>query len=120
MGCQSGIRWRAGTGTTDAFIAERISGCAHIEDLFVMPEHRSRGIGTRILAHAERLAVECGFTQIGLAVGIDNPRARELYERLRYVDTGFGVFEIGGTYRNAHGEEREWREVCEYLVKGLG
>ena len=36
------VRW---TGTTDAFVAERISECAHVEDLFVMPEHRSRGLG---------------------------------------------------------------------------
>lgn len=111
------VRW---TGTTDAFVAERISGCAHVEDLFVMPEHRSQGIGTRILEHGEGLAAERSFTRIGLAVGIDNPRARALYERLGYVDTGFGVFEIGGTYHNARGEEREWREVCEYLAKGLG
>lgn len=110
------VRWE---GTTDAFVAERISGCAHVEDLFVMPEYRSRGIGTRILAHGERLAMERGFGRIGLAVGIDNPRARALYERLGYADTGFGAFEIGGTYRNAHGEEREWREVCEYLVKRI-
>ena len=110
------VRWE---GTTDAYIADRISDCAHVEDLFVMPELRSQGIGTRILEHGERLAIERGFTQIGLAVGVDNPRARALYERLGYVDTGFGVFEIGGTYTDIHGRQREWREVCEYLVKGL-
>ena len=111
------VRWE---GTTDAHVADRISACAHVEDLFVMPDLRSRGIGTRILAHGECLAVERGFTQIGLAVGIDNPRARALYERLGYVDTGFGVFKIGGTYTDIHDKQREWREVCEYLVKGLG
>ena len=110
------VRWE---GTTDVFVVERISGCAHVEDLFVMPEHRSQGIGTRILAHGERLAVERGFGQLGLAVGIDNPRARALYERLGYADTGFGVFEIGGTYTNINGKRREWREVCEYLVKRI-
>ena len=67
----------------------------------------------------ERLAAEREFAKIGLAVGTDNPRARALYERLGYVDTGFGVFEIGGTYTDIHGSVREWREVCEYLVKGL-
>ena len=109
-------RW---TGTTDAFVADRISGCAHVEDLFVMPECRSRGIGTQILARAERLSAERGFKQIGLAVGIDNPRARSLYERLGYMDTGFGVFAIGGSYRDVRGRQSEWREVCEYLVKRL-
>ena len=110
------VRWE---GTTDAYVADRISDCAHVEDLFVMPELRSQSIGTRILAYGERLAMERGFTQIGLAVGIDNPRARALYERLGYEDTGFGVFEIGGTYTDIHGKQREWREVCEYLAKML-
>ena len=110
------VRWG---GTTDAFVAERISDCAHLEDLFVMPELQSQGIGRQILAQAEWLAAERDFAQIGLAVGIDNPRARALYERLGYVDTGFGAFEIGGTYMDIHGNQREWREVCEYLVKNL-
>lgn len=111
------VRWE---GTTDASVADRISDCAHVEDLFVMPDLRSQGIGTRILEHGERLAAEREFTKIGLAVGTDNPRARALYERLGYVDTGFGVFEIGGTYTDIQGRQREWREVCEYLVKGIG
>lgn len=110
------VRW---TGTTDAFVAERISDCAHVEDLFVMPELRSHGIGGRILAEAERLAVRRAFALIGLAVGVDNPRARALYERLGYADTGFGVFQIGGVYHDIQGVEREWREICEYLVKRL-
>lgn len=110
------VRWE---GTMDAFIAERISGCAHVEDLFVMPEFRSHGFGTQILRHGERLPIERGFGQIGLAVGIDNPRARTLYERLGYVDTGFGMFAIGGTCTDIHGRRRAWREACEYLVKQL-
>ena len=110
------VRWE---GATDAYIAERIADCAHVEDLFVMPELRSQGMGTRILAYGERLAAERGFTRIGLAVGVDNPRARALYERLGYADTGFGVFEIRGTYTDIRGRQQEWREVCEYLAKGL-
>ena len=110
-------RW---TGAMDEFVSARIADCAHIEDLFVVPELRSCGAGSQILAHAERLALERGFGRIGLAVGIDNPRARALYERRGYADAGFGIFEIGGTYRDAGGVERRWREVCEYLVKGLG
>ena len=110
------VRWG---GTMDAFVAERISKCAHLEDLFVMTEHRSRGIGSRILTHAERLVAERAFPKIGLAVGTDNPRARLLYERLGYVDTGFGLFEIGGSYLDIRGNQRRWREVCEYMVKPL-
>lgn len=109
-------RW---TGAMDEFVSSRIADCAHIEDLFVTPNMRSRGVGSRILAHAEGLALGRGFGRIGLAVGIDNPRARSLYERRGYADAGFGIFEIGGTYRGMDGVERRWREVCEYLVKGF-
>ena len=124
------VAWRCGlpighgmarwTGTRDEPVASRLTGCAHIEDLFVAPRYRSRGVGSRILARAERLARERGFGRIGLAVGIDNPRARALYERGGYADAGFGAFEIGGTYQNRRGEVRRWGEVCVYLVKGLG
>lgn len=110
------VRW---TGATDAYVADRISDCAHVEDLFVMPHLRSLGIGARILAVAERLAISRDFMRIGLAVGIDNPRARALYERLGYADTGFGAFQIGGAFHDRHGIRRKWREVCEYLVKPL-
>ncbi len=110
------VRW---TGALDEFVMRRIRNCAHIEDLFVMPKHRSQGVGGRILACAERLAAERGFRQIGLAVGIDNPRARSLYERSDYADTGFGVFRIGGSYRDTNGNLRHWQEDCEYLVKRL-
>lgn len=109
-------RW---TGARDEFTARRARGCAHIEDLFVAPECRSRGVGSLILDRAERLAAERGFARIGLAVGIDNPRARALYERRAYADAGFGSFQIGGTYRDINGVQREWREICEYLIKPL-
>ena len=110
------VRW---TGATDTFIAERITACVHIEDFFVMPQYRSHGIGTQILVHAERIAAERGFTRIGLAVGIDNTRARALYERNGYTDSGFGTFQIGGSYQDVHGKKRQWRETCEYLVKNI-
>ena len=110
------VRW---TGATDAFIARRIANCAHIEDLFVMPRYRSQGIGTQILNRAERIAAKRDFTLIGLAVGTDNPRARALYERRRYADTGIGTFQISGSYQDIQGKKRHWRETCQYLTKPL-
>ena len=45
---------------------------------------RGRGIGRALVAAAERAAASAGAWEAELAVAADNPRARELYERLGY------------------------------------
>lgn len=50
-------------------------------DLYVSPEHRSEGLGRKLIAHVAAEAAARGQRCIGLAVYHDNP-ARRLYERL--------------------------------------
>lgn len=58
-----------------------------LEDLLVRPPFRSRGIGARLLSHAEALSRARGLVRLGLGVNpSDNPRAQALYERLGYQD----------------------------------
>ena len=76
-------------------------------------------MGSELLGHAEILAAQNGYRHIGLAVAIDNPRARSLYERKGYVAAGFGEHLTSWTYRDADGRERQAREVCHYMVKPL-
>ncbi len=52
----------------------------HLVELQVDPEHRSQGLGVRLLAEVERVAVERAATTVSLTTAIDNP-ARRLYER---------------------------------------
>jgi ribosomal protein S18 acetylase RimI-like enzyme len=49
---------------------------------------RGRGIGRALVAAAERAAASAGAWEAELAVSADNPRARELYERLGYRVVG--------------------------------
>jgi ribosomal protein S18 acetylase RimI-like enzyme len=42
------------------------------------------GVGTKIIAECERIAVERGDKQIGIGVVLTNTAARRLYERLGY------------------------------------
>jgi len=55
---------------------------------------RGQGVGSTIIAAAEAIVVErvgangTGSRQLVLGVGLDNPRAAALYERLGYVRTG--------------------------------
>src|SRR5262245_41589909 len=54
----------------------------YLEDLFVRPEYRGRGIGEALLRHLARLAVERGCGRMEWAVLDWNKRAIEFYERM--------------------------------------
>lgn len=57
---------------------------AHIFLLYVMPEHRRRGIGKGLMRQAEDWARARGDRQIGLQVFQDNQPALNLYHQLGY------------------------------------
>lgn len=54
----------------------------YLEDLFVLPEHRGRGIGRTLLANLARLAVERGCGRLEWAVLDWNREAIDFYLRL--------------------------------------
>ena len=57
--------------------------------LVVRENLRSKGIGTEAIKEVERRVKEKGFNKVGLSVNPDNnPRAKALYEKLGYKDTG--------------------------------
>lgn len=56
----------------------------HIFLLYVLPEHRRRGIGKALMLHAEAWAQARGDRQIGLQVFQSSHAARSLYDRLGF------------------------------------
>lgn len=54
----------------------------YLEDLFVLPEVRSKGIGKLLLAHLAKLAVDRNCGRLEWSVLDWNRRARDFYERL--------------------------------------
>lgn len=52
-----------------------------LNDLFVMPEHRGKGIGEALLERAKSFCIERGCKGLALETATDNP-AQELYERM--------------------------------------
>ena len=70
------------------------------------PPARGRGIGSRLVRHAEQSVVERGQSAVELGVEKDNRRALRLYERLGYAHIG----EVVETcrYTSPEGEERAW------------
>jgi GNAT superfamily N-acetyltransferase len=74
-----------------------------IQDMFVLPELRERGIGTTLVHAAEQAARDRGWGRMSLSVSRDgNPSARRLYEGLGYTDAGVepvrtvGVIQLRG------------------------
>ena len=110
------LKWE---GPDDGPMTARLERCPDVEDLFVHPDYRSRGIGARLLECAEGLARDRAFQKIGLGVSVENARARALYRRLGYEDAGFGEYIDRWQYTDENGRKRWWEETCNYLVKDL-
>ena len=61
-------------GKTHDALACKVRDCPHVDDLFVHPEQRSKGIGTQLLDRAQNMAVRRGYRCVGIGVAIDNHR----------------------------------------------
>ena len=60
-----------------------------LEELYILQEYRSRGLGREFFAFAEELARRGGYARLRLEVEEGNVRARSLYERLGYETLGY-------------------------------
>jgi GNAT superfamily N-acetyltransferase len=77
---------------------------------------RGRGVGTAIIREAERCVGPGG--RLTVSVGLDNPRARALYERLGYRGTG-EMTTTSYAYVDDAGVTRAATETDETLARDL-
>jgi GNAT superfamily N-acetyltransferase len=113
------LRW---DGPAEADLAARLAPLGKhplIGGLDVHPDYRSRGIGSGLMAAAEKRARQRNQPRIGLLVGVENVRARALYERLGYTDAGLGPCYTSWSYIGPDGRWRTEGGCCIYLVKEL-
>jgi ribosomal protein S18 acetylase RimI-like enzyme len=54
---------------------------AWLEELYIVPAARERGVGTRLLREALRVARECGAVAVDLEVDVEHERVASLYAR---------------------------------------
>jgi ribosomal protein S18 acetylase RimI-like enzyme len=93
---------------------------ANLEDLLVLQERRNQGVGTAILLEAANLVRARGQSHVSLGVGLDNPNARRLYERLGYREAGLPPVTDGGEFVDRNGKKQKWQETWVFMVKDLG
>ena len=102
-------------------MAAKFADYPSFEGIDVRLDRRGRGIGTALIRHAERLVRQRGFEQAVIEVDIDNLRARTLYERLGYAESGLREFTTSGTYVDDDGHIVEWTNGPQVLlIKKLG
>lgn len=53
----------------------------YIDDLVATENHRSRGLGAKLLEYAEELAKKLECKGLRLCTGVDNERGRKFYEK---------------------------------------
>jgi ribosomal protein S18 acetylase RimI-like enzyme len=61
---------------------------AFIDDLFIRPAFRGKGLGRSALAEVRSAALSLGVRALHLEVGRDNSAAQALYRRAGFEDSG--------------------------------
>lgn len=110
------IRW---LGPRDPEAAELFPDAPEIYRLEVLEQHRSGGIGQRIIEALEDEARARSYRAISLGVGHENPRAYALYQRLGYQNTSLDAYYDEYDYPLSDGEVGHAKDLCRYLVKPL-
>ena len=78
----------------------------YLEDLFVLEDHRGRGVGRSLLAHLAHLAVERGCRRLEWSVLNWNQEAIRFYERLgAKPNSEWTVYRLTGEALSALGRE---------------
>lgn len=73
---------------TTGFSIEAGGPDSFVDEIYIEPAHRGRGIGTLALRHADASLRAMGARRVYLEVEKHNPRAKALYESLGYEETG--------------------------------
>ena len=109
------LRWAGSVGDNARAAA---GGAPALIHLHVRDTRRGRGVGTLLVRAAEEAVDRRGGTVLALGVGVDNPDAARLYDRLGYHRTGvLDTFEY--TWIDPDGGQHHERETSELLLRSL-
>ena len=90
-----------------------------IEDLYVHPVVRRKGIGKMLMDEAEELIRKRGSGAVGLTISTNNPGVEAMYEKRGYRESNLGAFISHRIFRDKAGREKTWSSKVTYWVKVL-
>ncbi|MBX3290636.1 MAG: ribosomal protein S18-alanine N-acetyltransferase [Acidobacteria bacterium] len=67
------------------FAIRNTNGTAHLTTIGIAPEHRRRGLASRLLEHLEGRLAEKGLSIVALEVRVSNTTAQALYQMAGYA-----------------------------------
>ena len=67
-------------------------GHVYVDELYIEPEYRRRGIARALMAEADALAERLHAVGVRLYVNVENPAAQTLYGRCGYREDGQAYF----------------------------
>jgi GNAT superfamily N-acetyltransferase len=77
------------------FSSVRLGRAWLLNDLYVAPSARRKGVGEALLARARQFAEESGAGSLMLETAVDNVPAQQLYERMGWVrETEFYTYNL--------------------------
>ncbi|GIF77314.1 GNAT family N-acetyltransferase [Asanoa siamensis] len=118
-GSPVGDVWVSFSPAPEAEVNRFLPGVPMLVHLEVLSVLRNRGYGTSIIRAAEELVSARGHERIVLGVGVENPAARRLYERLGYAEWPHGTIDTGYHWAGDDGVRRWFPETITMLVKAL-
>jgi GNAT superfamily N-acetyltransferase len=104
---------------TEPAVRRRLPGVPTLIHLEVLGQFQRRGIGTALIRAGEDTARQLGHRRLAMGVGVDNPSARRLYERLGYTDWGHGTVETSWQEHHDAGPPVTVTETIHMLVRRL-
>jgi ribosomal protein S18 acetylase RimI-like enzyme len=104
----------------EAEIAEHLPEVPLLTHVEIHPDHRNRGLGTELVWYAERMLADLDYTQVALAVRMDNVDAYRLYKRLGYEQWPHRPVKcLGYEEKMPDGNLERPAEICHVMVKSL-
>ncbi len=117
------VAWLDGRPVGHAFLARpgsslRFPQLPELQDVWVRPEHRRRGVASILSRAAESKVATAGFDRLVLSVGQANEPARRLYEGLGFVEAGVDPVRVRGPI-TIRGRDVHIDDTLVYFVKEL-
>ena len=100
-------------------LRRHLPGVPLLVHLRVAEAVQNNGVGTALVAEAERQLRRRGYSSVALGVGPDDHRAESFYRRLRYAEWSHGEIPTRSEFADGDGDWVSTADRCRVFAKNL-